>query len=65
MLEKEPSVPTGLQVGEMTDDDGTSLGVLTFLTDEEGEISFYINEQALQVLEGAVEKLRPWVTKGA
>lgn len=62
-LSKEPYVPTGLQIGEATDDAGTTLGILTFHM-EGGEISFYINEQALNVLEDAVDKLRPWVSKG-
>ncbi|WP_034657848.1 hypothetical protein [Chelativorans sp. J32] len=57
MLKHEPYVPTAIQVGEVKDEYGTTLGVLTFGT-EDGEISVYINKQAADVLEKAVDRLQ-------
>lgn len=62
MPSKEPYVPTGIQISEITDDSGATLGVLIFHT-EEGEISFYIDEHATGVLETAVEKLKLFLSK--
>ncbi|MCT7377305.1 hypothetical protein [Chelativorans salis] len=62
-LEKEPHVPTGLQIGEVTGENGITLGILTFYTDE-GEISFYINEEAVGILQGAIEKLQLLLSNG-
>ena len=57
MLKNEPYVPTAIQVCEVKDEYGTTLGVLTFGT-EDGEISVYINKQAADVLEKAVDRLQ-------
>ncbi|WEX10259.1 hypothetical protein [Chelativorans sp. AA-79] len=57
MLKNEPYVPTGIQIGQVEDDAGATLGVLTFETDD-GEISVYINKQAADVLEKAVGRLQ-------
>lgn len=56
-------MPTGVQIGDVTGDDGTRLGLLTFHTDE-GEISFYITKRASDVLPEAVETLRLLLSQG-
>lgn len=62
MLKSKPYVPSGIQIGEVTDDDGTTLGILTFDM-EEGEISVYINKQAADILKKAAGKLHDLLNK--
>jgi len=56
MAFEKPRIPTGIEIGEITDDEQT-IGVLTFMTSE-GSFRFYIDNKAAEALGMALELIR-------
>ena len=53
MAIEKPRIPTGIEIGEITDDEQT-IGVLTFMTSD-GNFRFYIDDKAAEALGMALE----------
>jgi hypothetical protein len=55
-----PQTPKAVEIGTASNDEGLTLGVLSFKTDE-GVFSFLLDQKAADTLQEALDRVRPLI----